>query len=328
MTLDFKQYWPVVRDSVGLEYDLFMTQVDPLAVHAPDNDPTRPQPMAWEQYSYEVREQWVKLLDSNPEESAIQSFLELHPAMIPGGSGDIGPGGHHGSQLSAVFRQPKLSGAGQSYVPDFMWVTKSSSLITPILIEIEKPSKRWFNKDGTPTAHFTQAKDQLDEWRSWFAEGLNPSLFRQKYMFGDQHLNRQLQPHFLLIYGRASEFTPDGGHRNPDALLHKRGSKPAPDETFMTFDSVKPRYDHQNTITVSMTTNGPVPFAFSPVFHTHGMTGQDAQFLGDPEVALQRSVMMSAERKAYLSQRWGHWKSIGAQRRDPHQPYAVKGGLE
>jgi hypothetical protein len=93
--------------------------------------------------------------------------------MIPGGSGDIGPGGHHGSVMGAVFRQPDLVGGGRVFQPDFMWVTRSTSLVTPILIEIEKPSKRWFRRDGRPTSEFTEAHDQLNDWRSWFARDEN-----------------------------------------------------------------------------------------------------------------------------------------------------------
>lgn len=293
----------------------------------PDNDSTRPQPMEWGKYSDQMRAEWFKLLSNDPEEAEVQAFMELHPSMIPGGSGDIGPGGHHGSQMSAVFRQPTLSGAGSTFVPDFMWVTMSSGLITPILIEIEKPSKLWFNKNGTPTAKFSQAQDQLDEWRSWFAHDMNPSIFRQKYMFEDLHLNRPLKPQFVLIYGRDVEFTWAGGHSNPDGMRYKRDSKRKPDETLMTFDSVTPRYDHRNSVTVTMTANGPVPFAFSPVYQTNPMTGIDARILGDPTVALERSVMMSTERRAYLSQRWKYWQQVEAQQ-DPNKTYLRSMGLE
>lgn len=83
--------------------------------------------------------------------------------MIPGGSGDVGPGGHHGSDLSAVFTQPALTGSGRTLIPDLMWVTRSSGPVTPILIEIEKPSKRWFKENGRPTSAFRDAHDQLND---------------------------------------------------------------------------------------------------------------------------------------------------------------------
>lgn len=273
--------------------------------------------------------QWYALLSRDPEESEVQQFLELHPAMIPGGSGDIGPGGHHGSQMSAVFRRPTLKGAGRSFEPDFMWVTHSSGLVTPILIEIEKPSKRWFLSNGRPSGHFRDAHDQLNDWRSWFSRDENVALFRKAYLFGDRHANRPLEPQFVLIYGRQSEFEHGGGHSNPDDLRHKRDSQRATGETFMTFDALRPRYDHACSVTVTMTATGPRPFAFSPVYATDTGTGSDALTLGDPSEALARSAMMSKERKIYLTRRWSYWKQIEeGVRRNPGSLFARSLGRE
>jgi hypothetical protein len=96
----------------------------------PDEDPSRPLPISWSVYYDRVLAEWDALLAADPEEAQVQEFLELHPAMVPGGSGDVGPGGHHCSEMGAVFRRPRLDGAGRSFEPDFMWVTRSTSLIT------------------------------------------------------------------------------------------------------------------------------------------------------------------------------------------------------
>lgn len=276
----------------------------------PDSDPNRPQAMDWQSYADDVLSQWYDLLKSDPEEPTVQDFLELHPAMIPGGSGDIGPGGHHGSEMSAVFRQPALTGNGPSYAPDFMWVTRSSALITPILIEIEKPGKRWFQKNGRPTADFRDAHDQLNDWRSWFARDGNRALFREKFLFTDSYSDRPLQPQFVLIYGRAFEFEMGGGHLNPNSLRHKRESQRAEGETFLTFDALRPRYDHGRSVTVTLTANGPRPFAFSPHYGTGTDSGPTTLILGDPTDALNRSVMMSQDRKDYIARRWEHWRDV------------------
>jgi hypothetical protein len=256
--------------------------------------------------------EWKALLASDPAEEAVQQFLELHPAMVPGGSGDIGPGGHHGSEFESMFKTPELKGAGRSYRPDFMWVTHSTARITPILIEIERPSKKWFSpSNGRPTAHFRDAHDQLNEWRSWFSRDSNSALFRERYLFHRTYPNRPLQPQFLLIYGRQSEFQSGGGHANPDALRHKRDLQAGVDETFMTFDSLKPRHDHSMSITVAMTAEGPKPFAFSPLYGTGTHVIEAALTLGDPAEALRRSVMMTPGRKNYLAQRWDYWRHVG-----------------
>jgi hypothetical protein len=61
-------------------------------------------------------------------------------------------------------------------------------------------------------------------------------------------------------------------------------------------------------MTLTMTACGPVIHAFSPVYGTSPGMGAGAVVLGDPSQALERSVMMSDERRAYLAQRWTHWQ--------------------
>ncbi|MFJ1927305.1 Shedu anti-phage system protein SduA domain-containing protein [Streptomyces sp. NPDC088131] len=276
---------------------------------ATDRNPARPHPLAWKTYSDMALSVWYSLLSKEPEEEEVQRFLELHPAMIPGGSGDIGPGGHHGSDMGAVFRRPRLIGSGRMFEPDFMWITRSSGLVTPILIEIEKPAKRWFKKDGRPTSDFTEARDQLNDWRSWFARDSNQSMFRETFLFlNDKYKNRPLEPQYVLIYGRESEFDRGNGHTHPDELRYKRDQQRAKDETFMTFDSLRPRYDHGNSLTLTMTSHGPKIHAFSPTYGTSSFIGEGALILDDPQPALSRSVMMSDERRAYLAKRWNFWK--------------------
>lgn len=98
----------------------------------------------------------------------------------------------------------------------------------------------------------------------------------------------------------------------------------------MTFDSLRPRYDHANSVTVTMTAKGPSAYAFSPVYQTSpSSTGHAALTLGDPMEALGRTVMMSDERKAYLAERWAHWREKElAARLDPKGTYPRSLGRE
>lgn len=75
-----------------------------------------------------------------------------------------------------------------------MSVTRSTSLIIPILVEIEKPSTRWFRMDGRPTQEFSEAHDQLNDWSSWFARDENRSLFRRQFLSDADYCDRQLLP--------------------------------------------------------------------------------------------------------------------------------------
>ena len=123
--------------------------------------------------------------------------------------------------MGGVFREPDLTGRGSSRI--FTWVTRSSGLITPILIEIEKPSKRWFRSDGRPSGDFKDARGSANDWRSWFTRDGNETIFRERLLFlSDKYEDRPLEPQYVLIYGRESEFHHGGGHTDPRALRYKR----------------------------------------------------------------------------------------------------------
>ena len=291
---------------------------------APDSNGERPQAMAWDEYERLVLSEWNELLAQDPDEPLVQSFLELHPAMVPGGSGDIGPGGNHGAELGALYSQPRLKGSGNEFEPDFMWVTRSSDLITPIVIEIEKPSKKWFNQNGDPMASFTQAQGQLNNWRAWFSREANSGIFRERFLHQDQFRHRKLQPHFVLIYGRHSEFQPEGGHKDYNSLLYKRSGLSRPDETFLSFDSLVPRFDHANSMTVKVRPNGLEAWAFSPVYQTDADTGEDAHLVHNVEEAMARSVMIAEHRKSYLLDRIRYWRDFELKRLSQGQRKGIR----
>jgi Domain of unknown function (DUF4263) len=176
-------------------------------------------------------------------------------------------------------------------------------------VEIEKPSKRWFRRDGRPTSEFTEAHDQLNDWRSWFARDGNEGLFRERFLFlSEKYEDRPLEPQYVLVYGRESEFGIGGGHVNPSGLRYKRDQQRGMNESFMTFDALRPRFDHSNSMTLTMTAQGPKIHAFSPVYGTDTSVGKGALLLDDPHDALDRSVMISDERRAYLAKRWSYWQ--------------------
>src|SRR5262245_4016189 len=96
-----------------------------------------PPAMAWEKYARLVRRELAALLDANPTEAHMQSLLERHPCLVPGAHGSplTAPSGH-GPFPAAVISQPPLPSYGGK-VPDFMWITMDSVLLSPVLIEIE-----------------------------------------------------------------------------------------------------------------------------------------------------------------------------------------------
>jgi hypothetical protein len=253
---------------------------------------------------------WQELLASNPPERKVQDFLEAHPVLLPGAIGDIGPGGHHGPEVDGVFREPPLKGLAKIRRPDFMWVTHSTSLITPICIEIERPNKRWFTGTGLPTAELTQAMDQLIDWKVWFSEPENQSIFRKTYV-QEEWGDRQLLPQYLLIFGRAREFAVTGGHRRPDRLRKKRDFMLRENEYFMTFDSLRPRRELEDFVTLSMTADGPELWAVPPSFSTGPPTVDLARWVrNDVRNAFNKTGMWSDARKAHVIERWLHWQQV------------------
>lgn len=275
----------------------------------PDLATDRPRAMSWIDYETWLSREWKGLLASDPEERAVHRFLEDHPVLLPGGLGDIGPGGHHGPELGGVFSEPPLHGLARNRRPDFMWVTRSTSLITPVCIEIEKPSKRWFTKDGRPTSELTQALDQLTDWKVWFSEPENQSIFRKTYLRG-QYDDRQLLPQYVLIYGRAEEFDSFEYHTRPDRLRKKRDYMRRPDESFMTFDSLEPKQERAELTTLAMTSDGPQLLAIPPTLTTGPFTGYVATELRSPHAAVARNTLLSDQRKGHVVERWLHWQSV------------------
>lgn len=281
-----------------------------MKTYRPDLRADRPQPIAWDAYVEWLLPRWRELLSSDPPESAVQKFLESHPVLLPGGLGDVGPGGHHGPELDGVFREPPLEGLARNKRPDFMWITRSTALITPICIEIEKPGKMWFTQAGRPTADLTQALDQLTDWKAWFSEPENQLIFLKTYL-RDEYEDRQLLPQYVLIYGRASEFEVSGPHQRPDRLKKKRDFMRREHEHFMTFDSLRPKRDFSNFATLSMTADGPALYAVPPSFTTGPLTLEIAGAVRrNPRAAIDKTSMWDDARKAHVLERWLYWQRV------------------
>ena len=282
-----------------------------------DTNPTRPRAITWEDYETRATNEWSELLASNPDEKAVQHWMELHPSFVPGGSGSLGlQGGNHGSEMNAVIREAPLKGMGKNRRPDFMWVTHSSSLVTPVLVEIEKPSKPWFNGLGRPSAEFTQALDQIADWKVWFSDSSNREIFRKTYLGEDPFPDRYLEPQYVLVYGRTAEFEPTTSpHKNAGALRLKRDFMRRSHEVFLTFDSLRPDPKLRNAITVSQTSNGPTLHAISPTFQSGPVLMTTTERITDYQRGLARSVYLDDDRRAYLGTRWAHWKQEQAERK-------------
>lgn len=253
--------------------------------------------MPWEQYEIRLRGEWQVLLDSARSESDIQRFLEQHPCLVPGsrfpmtGSFPV---------RAALVTQPGLL-AKTRRVPDFMWLSNDSATLYPVLIEIERPGKRWFTAKGVPSAKFTQALSQLREWQVWFNEPKNQSKFMERYAIPEDYDRGRFRPHYVLIYGRRDELAAER------RLRHLRAMQEHPDESLMSFDRLVPLRDSSNYITIRRTRRGYEAVAVPPTLKLDPLYAPFWADVHNKADAIQRCEWMPDERKAFLCERIDYW---------------------
>ncbi|MFI8578253.1 Shedu anti-phage system protein SduA domain-containing protein [Rossellomorea aquimaris] len=172
-----------------------------------------------------AKEEFDFLLESKfiSDEKIFQDFFERNPYYLPGATISnrlTEPDESYAPFPGAVIAQPPLR-TDQIYIPDFLWLAYDKDTFYPVFIEIEAPSKKWFNKDGTLTAKFNQAYHQLMTWKNWFDKGDNKKVFfttlRIPYFLSEKSI---LEPKFFLIYGRDKEFTSNNKHLIRKSMEH------------------------------------------------------------------------------------------------------------
>jgi hypothetical protein len=150
-----------------------------------------------------LTQSFEKLLDASLPEQKYQAFLEENPALIPREFVQ-----NHGVHFNLVFRKLSLA---KDYTTDFFYLAKSSADWHCILVEIEKPSSKYF-KNGSSEFHpdFLKALAQINRWRAWFENLPNKEGF----------INGTIRPvrvppkmtrnpcfiKYVLVHGRRDEY--------------------------------------------------------------------------------------------------------------------------
>lgn len=272
-----------------------------------------------DEYIADCRKRWLKLLSSSPDEKKVQLFLEQHPMFLPGAWTPGSKSGHYPLHC-AVVSQPKLPGL-KSKIPDFMWIASHSLMWYPTLIEIERPSKQIFTLRGTPSAAFTQARNQLAEWRTWFSKPENVQTFIASYGIPDNLIRgRQMQLHMILIYGRRDECS------KSLELAEKRGSLlTGADEELMSFDRLSPDRDLDQAITIRATGSGQYEAVHIPPTFSLGPKLADRLYLVNGiEDALKKSTLIGAKRQSFLISRIPYWQSWAKDGKSAYCPADVE----
>lgn len=196
------------------------------------------------QYIAVATTEYRQLLASGADEKLVQWFLERNPCFVPG-AWTPGGGSGHCPFLNALVSQPELPGL-RSRQPDFMWIAAHSGTWYPTLIEIEKPNKRIFKADAIPNQDFTQARNQLAQWRAWFNEPVNVQKFISDYGIPDEYTKfRNMRPYFILVYGRRNEF-----EDNVELSKQRGVLMTGADEELISFDRLHADPGLLNAVTV------------------------------------------------------------------------------
>ena len=265
-----------------------------------DSEIAPPTPI--DEYADRCNDQYGRLLSGAPCEPEVQAFLEKHPSLVPGYLTPNVTSGHYPLHCSLI-TQPKLPGQ-DLYIPDFMWIATHSGAWFPTLIEIERPGKRIFKNDGTPSAAFTKARNQLNQWRSWFNDPSNVQQFLALYGIPEPMRSRTRRLSMILIYGRRSEF-----EDNPKLTLQRGSWLTGKDEELMSFDRLKANTSIRDAITVKAVGHGKYQAVrVPPVFTTGPILAERLLCIeGIPE-AIDQNTEIHEDRKAYLKRRITYWK--------------------
>lgn len=127
--------------------------------------------------------EYQTLLDQNPDEAALQSFLKLHPVLLCF------------DHLKCI-AQPML---GSEYKMDFLLTRYSSDGEESLMVEIESPRHDLFTKSGDATAPLNHAYKQVRDWRAWLT---NNSVYAKSSLKLDS-LNSHSRA--IIVIGRGNK---------------------------------------------------------------------------------------------------------------------------
>jgi hypothetical protein len=128
----------------------------------------------------EALSRFEDLLSGDPAEEEVQVFLTENPVFL---------------DPTALAVRPKVR-LGSDYVTDFVIERREGEYE---LVEIEPPAERLYTKAGDPTARFSHAQRQVEDWREWVSENI---------AYARQSLPGISEPYCRVIIGRRTQLTP------------------------------------------------------------------------------------------------------------------------
>lgn len=125
------------------------------------------------QFTPELKQSFLDMLDNHKTENDIQRFLEEHTEMIP-----LPFLENHGLNDNAIITKFKL---GSEMTTDFAYLTKCSDYWNFVLVELEDSRKKLFteNKQQVTFHHeFNHAYDQITAWKAYVENNRERLLYQ------------------------------------------------------------------------------------------------------------------------------------------------------
>lgn len=262
----------------------------------------------WTTYVLLAQREYDTLLENYPDdEKVFQEFFERNPSFIPGAF-ELRELSGHLPHLQCLISQPEI-GTTYTRKPDFLWLSQDSLTFVPVFIEIEKPSKKTFTKSGQTSADFTQAMDQILEWKSILNTPENQIAFFKKYNLPQELTRKTFKPQFILIYGRRSEY------EGNEYLTRKRSELQHEDVMIMSYDRLHPIHDIRNMLCANVSnTSGNAVYTIKtipPTFELDARLASDYKEYSGFVDAIDRMEHTTPERKSFLKERFPYWCKIG-----------------
>lgn len=266
-----------------------------------------PPALSWDVYAQQSYEEYQTLLKETKNECDFHTFFEQNPSFIPGAFQFFGVSGHS-PYTHSLISKPTLNGLFNR-VPDFVWLAKNSLYFTPVLIEIENPSKKTFTSSHNQTADFSQALGQIAEWKAILSKPENILQFYQNFAIPNEIRIKTFAPQYLLIYGRRAEF------ENNQILLNKRAQLTPDDVGLISFDRLRPDPNAANFTCVALANGKYTVKTIPPTFTYSPGTAYNLSIISEFDKAIPSIKGISDERRNFLKERYRYWKNFNSQSR-------------
>lgn len=146
-----------------------------------------------------IEKKFFDLLERCEKEQIYQDFIEKNTQFVLREFVQ-----NHGIHFNLVLRKLRIS---HDYICDFAYLCPSSSDWNCVLVEIEKPSSKYFS-EGTNRFHkdFENGLSQITRWRAWFNNNDNFNHFTNTIV-GPLRLMEPLKCYikYVLVFGRRKE---------------------------------------------------------------------------------------------------------------------------